>query len=65
MGKSKIKRWLSIFDEIKDLGEGGNADVYLVTEKTTGHIIHEKGSQCSFYLKLPKIKVFREKTGSF
>lgn len=37
MGKSKIKRWLSIFDEIKDLGEGGNADVYLVTEKTTGH----------------------------
>ena len=37
MGKSKTKRWLSIFDEIKDLGEGGNADVYLVTEKTTGH----------------------------
>lgn len=30
MGKSKTKRWLSIFDEIKDLGEGGNADVYLV-----------------------------------
>lgn len=37
MGKSKTKRWLAIFDEIEDLGAGGNADVYLVTEKTTGH----------------------------
>lgn len=36
MGKSKIKRWLSIFNEIEDLGAGGNADVYHVTEKTTG-----------------------------
>lgn len=37
MSKSKTKRWLSNFDEIKDLGAGGNADVYLVTEKTSGH----------------------------
>lgn len=36
MSKPKTKRWLSFFDEIKDLGAGGNADVYLVTEKTSG-----------------------------
>ena len=36
MSKPKTKRWLSSFDEIKDLGAGGNADVYLVTEKTSG-----------------------------
>ena len=33
MSKPKTKRWLSSFDEIKDLGAGGNADVYLVTER--------------------------------
>ena len=27
-------------------------------------IIPKKGGQCSFYLKLPKIKVFKEKIGS-
>ena len=36
MSKPKTKRWLSSFDEIKDLGAGGNADVYLVTVKTSG-----------------------------
>lgn len=36
MSKPKTKRWLSSFDEIKDLGAGGNLDVYLVTEKTSG-----------------------------
>lgn len=37
MSKSKTKKWLPVFDEIKDLGAGGNADVYLVTEKASGH----------------------------
>lgn len=37
MSKSKIKKWLSEFDEIRLLGEGGNADVYLVKEKSTGN----------------------------
>ena len=27
-------------------------------------IIPKKGGQCSFYLKLPKIKIFKEKIGS-
>ena len=36
MGKPKTKRWLSLFEEIKDLGEGGNAKVYLVKEKLSG-----------------------------
>ena len=29
----KTKRWLTCFEEIKKIGEGGNADVYLVKEK--------------------------------
>lgn len=37
MSKPKTKKWMSVFDEIKDLGAGGNADVYLVTEKESGH----------------------------
>lgn len=36
MGKKKNKGWISDFDEIKKLGSGGNADVYLVLEKATG-----------------------------
>lgn len=36
MGKKKNKGWISDFDEIKKLGSGGNADVYLVLEKVTG-----------------------------
>lgn len=34
---AKTKKWLSDFDEIKILGEGGNAPVYLVCEKETGN----------------------------
>lgn len=37
MGKSKTKNWLDNFDESKSLGAGGNADVYLVTEKKSRH----------------------------
>lgn len=33
---AKTKKWLQWFDEIQSLGEGGNADVYLVREKDTG-----------------------------
>lgn len=37
MSKSKTKSWNSAFDKVKDLGAGGNADVYLVTEKVSGN----------------------------
>ena len=30
MSKNKVKKWISSFDEIRTLGTGGNADVYLV-----------------------------------
>ena len=30
MGKSKVKKWTLLYTEISKLGEGGNADVYLV-----------------------------------
>ena len=53
MSKPKTKRWLSFFDEIKDLGAGGNADVYLVTEKTSG---------CQYALKELRNKMKEEIT---
>ena len=33
---AKMKRWLEKYDEIDNLGEGGNADVYLVADKQDG-----------------------------
>ena len=32
MGKSKAKKWMLLYTEIYKLGEGGNADVYLVED---------------------------------
>ena len=32
MGKSKAKKWMLVYTEIYKLGEGGNADVYLVED---------------------------------
>lgn len=37
MSKNKVKKWISSFDEIRTLGTGGNADVYLVKEKISGN----------------------------
>ena len=36
MSKPKTKRWSLMFDEVRELGAGGNADVYLVEEKASG-----------------------------
>ena len=36
MSKPKTKKWISSFNEVRQLGEGGNANVYLVEEKETG-----------------------------
>ncbi len=36
MSKPKTKKWISSFNGVRQLGEGGNADVYLVEEKETG-----------------------------
>ena len=36
MSKPKTKRWSLMFDEVRELGTGGNADVYLVKEKASG-----------------------------
>ena len=32
----KLKKWAEKYDEINVLGEGGNADVYLVCDKLEG-----------------------------
>lgn len=36
MGKSKVKKWTLLYTEISKLGEGGNADVYLVEDNKSG-----------------------------
>lgn len=36
MSKQRTEKWRSSYEEIKTLGAGGNANVYLVKEKTTG-----------------------------
>lgn len=36
MGKSKVKKWALLYTEISKLGEGGNADVYLVEDNKSG-----------------------------
>lgn len=36
MSKSKTKSWFCSFDQVTELGAGGNANVYLVKEKITG-----------------------------
>ena len=36
MSKAKTKEWTSLYTEISKLGEGGNADVYLVEDDKSG-----------------------------
>lgn len=36
MSKAKIKRWVSSYTEVEKIGEGGNADVYLVEDNISG-----------------------------
>ena len=36
MSKLKAKKWTLLYTEISKLGEGGNADVYLVEDSRSG-----------------------------
>lgn len=40
MSKLKAKKWTLLYTEISKLGEGGNADVYLVEDSRSGKDMH-------------------------
>lgn len=40
MSKLKTKKWTLLYKEISKLGEGGNADVYIVEDNESGANMH-------------------------